>query len=297
MQSLAVRRLRWRVRLGPGAVLLALLLAACSGPPYPHGSLMDLYPRPPRPQLLTVTVQGHTLQYALMPGAGGTPILFVHGSPGDWKAWARYLDLPALSAFGERIAVDRPGYGGSGAGAVMPDLRAQAQLLAALLPDGAPAVIVGHSLGGPLAAWIAIDHPEKVCGVVMVAGSIDSELEAPRWYNRLAQTWLAQYLAPREMLWSNEEMLTLQTQLQRLDQAWPQLQRPLVMVQGERDGLVDPRSVDYLQQRVSSSLLQVIRVPDQGHFLLWERPAIVSDAIRSLPCNTAHQGADSVAKQ
>lgn len=251
---------------------------------------MELYPQPPRPELRTVTVQGHALRYARMPGGGATPILFVHGSPGDWKAWARYLDLPALNAFGPRIAVDRPGYGGSGAGAVMIDLRAQGQLLAALLPEDAPAVIVGHSLGAPLAAWIAIDHPEKVCGVVMVAGSVDAELEAPRWYNRLAQTWLAQRLAPQELLWSNQEMLGLQAQLRVLDRDWPQLQRPLVLVQGERDGLVDPRSADYLQQRLPPSLLQVIRVPDQGHFVLWERPDIVADAIRELPCAPRRQG-------
>jgi len=265
--------------------LLGLLLAACSNPPYPRGGIAELYPQPPRPELRTAKLADRSISFAEMAGSGSTPILFVHGSPGDWKAWARYLDSPALADFGPRVAVDRPGYGGSGAGSVMPDLRAQAQVLAQLIPDGSKAVLVGHSLGGPLIAWMTIDHPEKVCGAVMVAGSVAPDLEAPRWYNRFAQTWLARVTLPAEMLWSNEEILPLQQQLRRLDQQWPQLQRPLIAIQGEKDELVDPRTVDYLESRAPKQWLRIIRVADQGHFVLWERPQIVTDAIRSLHCS------------
>ncbi|MES2681935.1 MAG: alpha/beta hydrolase [Pseudomonadota bacterium] len=261
-----------------------LLLAACSNPPYPRGDLAKLYPQPPRPVLSTVSVQGRSVHLAQMPGSGPTPLLFVHGSPGDWQAWSRYLDAPALAAFNPRIAVDRPGFGGSGAGDVVTDLRRQASLLAALIPDGSQAVVVGHSLGGPIVGWLLLDHPDKFCGGVMVAGSIAPALEAPRWYNRLAQTWLAERLAPPEMLWSNVEILALQGELQKLDAEWSRLQKPVVLVQGEQDELVDPRTADYAEARIPKSLLTVRRVPQQGHFVLWDQPQTVIDAIRSLPC-------------
>lgn len=265
-------------------LLALLLLAACAGPPYPDGELHELFAPGAAPQTQTVSLQGHALHYARMPGRGVTPLLFVHGSPGDWKGWARFLEMPSLQDYGPRIAVDRPGYGGSEPGAVMPDLRAQAQLLAGLLKDQPPAVLVGHSLGAPLIAWMAIDHPERVCGLVMVAGAVDPQREAPRWYNRFAQSALGRGLLPEDLLRSNTEIMALQAQLQRLDPVWSQLQRPLVVVQGDRDRLVDPRSVDYLQQRVPAAQLQVIRVPDQGHLLMWKRPALVAEAIRRLPC-------------
>ena len=43
-------------------------------------------------------------------------VLFVHGSPGEWQGWVKYLTDPDLSARARLIAVDRPGFGGSGAG-------------------------------------------------------------------------------------------------------------------------------------------------------------------------------------
>lgn len=270
-------------------IALAAVLAACSNPPYPRGSLESLFPQPPRPQLVTVEAGGRRLQVAVAPGhANGTPLIFVHGSPGDWKAWARYLDAPALERFGTRYAFDRPGFGGSGGGRVEPDLRRQAELLTQAMQAlglQKPAVLVGHSLGGPLIAWMTLDQPEKVCAAVMVAGSVSSQRESPRWYNRLADTAVARWLLPEELLWSNREMLALQNQLTRLEAQWPRLMRPLVAVQGQRDELVDPRTVDDLAARVPSAWLQVRRVPDQGHFLLWEKPALVVEAIERVRCS------------
>lgn len=269
-----------------GALLLTTPISQAANPPYPRGSLEALYPQLPRPVLRDVTLQGRTLRIAQMAGSGHTPLLLVHGSPGDWQAWARYLDAPQLAAYNPRIAVDRPGFGGSGAGAVITDLRAQANLLAGLIPTGTQAVVVGHSLGGPLVGWLLLDHPEKFCGGVMVAGSIAPELEAPRWYNRLAQTWLAEWLAPKEMLWSNTEILALQSELKKLDAQWSRLHRPLVVLQGEKDELVDPRTADYAEQRIPKAWLTVRRVPEQGHFVLWEQPQTVIAAIQSLRCET-----------
>lgn len=269
------------------ALVLPLLLAACSNPPYPRGDIERLYPEPPRPLLREVSAGGRSLQLAEMPGSGETPLLFIHGSPGDWQAWAAYLKAPALAGFNPRMAVDRPGFGGSGAGQVMPDLRAQAALLAALIPPGRPAVVVGHSLGGPLVGWLLLDHPDKVCGGVMVAGSIAPELEAPRWYNHLAQTWLAEAVLPAELIWSNTEIMALQGELKKLDPEWKNLQRPLIVVQGDQDELVDPLTADYAESHLPAAWREIRRVPGQGHFVLWEQPETVIAAINSLPCAKA----------
>lgn len=265
--------------------LMALLeLAACTNPPIPKGAIDELFPGPVRPQVSSIQAAGRTLQLVQMPGPGRTPIVFIHGSPGSWRAWARFLDAPGLGGFGPRVAIDRPGFGGSDAGELMLDLRAQAAVLAAAIPDGAPAILVGHSLGGPLIAWMAIDHPEKVCGGVMIAGSVAPDLEAPRWYNQLADSWMARWFVRKEMLWSNREMLVLQQQLAVLDTHWPELRRPFIAIQGEKDPLVDPRTADYLESRVPKQWMRVTRVKDADHFLLWTQPALVIQAIRDLPC-------------
>ena len=267
-------------------ILTSLLqLAACTNPPWPRGSMEELYPLSEhRPKLRSVQVSGLDIQVASTTGKGTTPIVFVHGSPGGWQAWARFLDTPALAGFGPRLAMDRPGFGGSGTAGVMPDLRRQAQVLASLIPPGPPAVLVGHSLGGPLIAWMAIDHPEKVCGGVMLAGSMAPELEAPRWYNHLADNWLARQFLPQDMSLSNREMMVLGDELRRLDAALPQLRRPMIAMQGDKDPLVDPRTADYLEQRAPSQWMRVERLPGKDHFFLWTEPESVVSQIDSLDC-------------
>jgi len=267
-------------------ILTTLLqLAACTNPPWPRGSMQELYPQPQhRPELRSVRVQGIDVEVASMAGRGTTPIVFVHGSPGGWKAWARFLDAPALAGFGPRLAMDRPGFGGSGSAGVMPDLRRQAEVLASLIPPGPPAVLVGHSLGGPLIAWMAIDHPEKVCGGVMLAGSMAPELEAPRWYNQLADNWLARQVLSQGMSRSNREMMVLGAELRRLDAALPQLRRPMIAMQGDQDPLVDPRTADYLERRAPSAWMRVERLPGKDHFFLWTEPESVLRQIASLGC-------------
>ena len=273
-------------KLLTGVLLVTSLLqlAACADPPIPRGSIEALFPGPVRPQVSSVRVLGRTVQLVQMPGLGQTPIVFIHGSPGSWRSWARYLDAPELSGYGPRIAMDRPGFGGSGPGDLMLDLRAQAAVLAAAIPEGAPAIVVGHSLGGPLIAWMAIDHPEKVCGGVLVAGSVAPELEAPRWYNHLADNWLAQWVVGKNMLWSNREMMVLEQQLRVLDSYWPRLGRPLIAIQGDQDPLVDPRTADYLEARAPRQWMRVVRAPGMDHFQLWTHPASVIREIRSLDC-------------
>ncbi len=263
-----------------------LQLAACTKPPWPRGTVEELFPQSTgRPDMRTVQVQGLSIGVSQMPGSGATPIMFVHGSPGGWTSWASFLNTPALNGFGPRIAIDRPGFGRSEAAGVMPDLRRQAALLAELIPAGAPAVLVGHSLGGPLIAWMAIDHPEKVCGGVMLAGSMAPELEAPRWYNQLADNWLARQMLSPAMSRSNREMMVLQAELQRLEAALPLLKRPMIAMQGDQDPLVDPRTADYLEQRAPKDWMRVERLPGKDHFFLWTEPESVVRQIDKLNCS------------
>ena len=187
-------------------------------PGYPRGDFESLFSGGIRPELSTRHIGNYRLHTAeINHPCNASPsmplLIFVHGSPGDWKAWTHYLAAPELKIFPQLLAVDRPGFGGSDAGRVMTDLRAQARLLAELVPPGKRAIVVGHSLGGALAAWMAIDHPDKVCAALSIAGSLVPSLEAPRWYNSVASWGAVRRLLPRPMLWANEEMLVLAIEL------------------------------------------------------------------------------------
>jgi pimeloyl-ACP methyl ester carboxylesterase len=272
-------------------LLFASSLTACGNPPYPRGSTEQLFAGSRLPTISQQVVQGQRINMASVKGSAvtGLPkrnalLLFVHGSPGDWKAWSYYLKTPELAGFANRIAIDRPGFGDSGRGVVMTDLRQQAALIAALIPEGQKAIVVGHSLGGPLAVWMALNSPDKVCGVISIAGSLSSRYEEPRWYNLLADSVLVRWAVPAEMIWSNKEMMTLSGELGKLEAAVGQLRIPVTLIQGAKDSLVEPETVDEFAKRAPAAWLKIKNLPNETHFVLWEKPQIIVDAIKEMPC-------------
>lgn len=263
------------------AVLLAISScgAQASNPPYPRGSIEELFPTPPRPVEHQYRIDDRTIHYWQIDG-GPARILFVHGTPGDWKAWAHYLGDPELQKRATLIAVDRPGFGASDPGRVAPLMADQARLLAPLLDGpGAPTVIVGHSLGGPIAAELAMRYPALVRGAVLVAPSIDPDTEQPRWYNVAMTYWPVRVLAPKEFAWSNDEIMGLVDELKKQTARWAELRMPVTVVQGAKDELVDPKTADYAEKRLPKPNGKVVVVPDQGHFVLWKRPDLVTREI------------------
>jgi pimeloyl-ACP methyl ester carboxylesterase len=101
-------------------------------------------------------------------GGNGQPIVLVHGWTCDSHDWN--WQLPALNERYRVIAPDLRGHGRS----ELPESgfhpRDYAADLAALLTDleVEPAVAIGHSLGGTVASFLAVEHPELVKAVVVV---------------------------------------------------------------------------------------------------------------------------------
>src|SRR5205085_5166562 len=103
-------------------------------------------------------------------GAGeGTPIVFVHGFGADLNTWM--FIQPMLAASRRAIAFDLPGHGGSakevGAGDAEMLAGAVADAIAALGFDNAH--LVGHSMGGAIAAAVAREDPERVASLSLIA--------------------------------------------------------------------------------------------------------------------------------
>jgi pimeloyl-ACP methyl ester carboxylesterase len=125
-----------------------------------------------RPTGTFVAVDGHNLHYRehMPPGKSLGTVVLVHG------AWTGYTDLfstlaPHLRGY-RVIAVDRPGQGWSErpAGWTFANPARQAKNLMTLLDRLAPErlVFIAHSLGGALAAHIALERPERLHGLVLV---------------------------------------------------------------------------------------------------------------------------------
>ena len=101
-------------------------------------------------------------------------VVFIHGSPGSLTAFIHFLADTSLLHRVELISTDRPGFGYSNFGNGVGSLHDQCEILTPLLEknkNNRPLILVGHSLGGPLIARIAVEHPDLVDGLIIVAGS------------------------------------------------------------------------------------------------------------------------------
>jgi pimeloyl-ACP methyl ester carboxylesterase len=102
----------------------------------------------------------------------GPPILFVHGLSGCWQNWL--AQLPEFAARHRVIAVDLPGFGASEMPAREISIAGYAAFLdrlCTLLGVDEPLTVVGNSMGGFVAAELAIAVPERVERLVLVSAA------------------------------------------------------------------------------------------------------------------------------
>jgi pimeloyl-ACP methyl ester carboxylesterase len=177
--------------------------------------------------------------------------------------------------------------------------------------SGGPAIIVGHAFGSWVARMTAIDHPELVRGVVMVAAAAKAypagfsgakELsEAVRksgdftlpTSERLRYLRLA-FFAPNSdaTLWLQgwhpdaDEAQSAAGHATQQSEWWSGGTVPLLDLQGELDPF-KPRSMTNEMRDEFGERATVVVIPNAGHALLPEQPTAVADAIlawiRNLP--------------
>ncbi|MFP6742875.1 MAG: acetoin dehydrogenase dihydrolipoyllysine-residue acetyltransferase subunit [Alphaproteobacteria bacterium] len=120
------------------------------------------------PATQTIMAGERAIRYVVH-GEGGEPVVLVHGFGGDMNAWMFNQD--ALASDRAVYSLDLPGHGGSvkdvGDGSL--DVLVAA-VDAVMTETGAYYVhLVGHSLGGAVALQVALDKPEKIASLTLIA--------------------------------------------------------------------------------------------------------------------------------
>jgi pimeloyl-ACP methyl ester carboxylesterase len=106
---------------------------------------------------------------ALIAGRGDTTLVFLHGYGESLLSWRPLLDR--FTRHYRVIAIDLPGFGLTRSvdfGYDYPSYRRWLDSLVAHYTTG-PMVVVGHSMGGELAAGLALDQPNRVVAAVLLA--------------------------------------------------------------------------------------------------------------------------------
>jgi pimeloyl-ACP methyl ester carboxylesterase len=104
----------------------------------------------------------------VLEGDDGPPVVLLHGPFANASHWRRVI--PGLAASHRVIAPDLPGHGASGVSDGALDAECAVAWLAELVEEMCPSppAVVGHALGGALAARFAAEHPDRLAGLVLV---------------------------------------------------------------------------------------------------------------------------------
>lgn len=241
------------------------------------------------------------------------PVLLLHGQPGGPRDWDRVV--AEIAGRTRTLALTRPGWDGR---TPPGDLAANAvAAIDALDSAGIPrAVLVGHSLGGAVAAWTAAEYPDRVAALVLLAPAANTESLVPLDHllaapvlgdilgaaslaaaggalatapgRRLASTalgvddsglgaWSGTLLRPKSWRSFAFEQRALIRDLPRLEQLLARIAVPTTIVAGTADRIVPIGSARRLAGQIQAAKL--VALPGAHHLLHHDRAAEVAALI------------------
>ncbi|MFI5134275.1 MAG: alpha/beta fold hydrolase [Chitinophagales bacterium] len=237
-----------------------------------------------KPQYSEYNVDGRTIFYASIGNDTLPMVLFIHGAPGSWYDYVRYFGDSNLTAKAHLVSLDRPGYGKSGVGIPVTSIRQQAEMIKPLLAlnkSGKPVVLVSHSYGGPIALQLAMDDPQEVKGMLLLAPAIDPDNEKQFAINRLANWKLIQQIMPKMLYSAYLEKKTHADELRTLND-WENIKSPVVYMYGDKDVLVPPVNVEFARKKIINAPFSVTEFPNENHFIPWTQQDSITKVILKL---------------
>jgi pimeloyl-ACP methyl ester carboxylesterase len=225
------------------------------------------------------------------------PLILVHGAGGFHLSWP-----PQVRRLADRrvYAIDLPGHGGS-PGSGRSTVKDYADDMAAFMSalDLKYAVIAGHSMGSGIALTLALKHPEKVQGLVLIgagarlrvapailAGLKDAKsfhatvqmindysftLEGPPRLKELSTQRMAE--TSPSVLYNDFkacDAFDLTDQLEKIN-------IPTLIICGAQDRMTAPRFSEYLHDAISNSRLEIVE--KAGHMMMLEQPQLLVELI------------------
>lgn len=257
------------------------------------------------PTELTIAVAGTNVH--LWRGGNGPPLLLLQDDGGN-PPWLSYHQ-----ALAERFTVympSHPGFGRTSRPEWVVSIDDMALVYFWLLEHlGLPRVhLVGHGLGGWMAAHMATTCPHSVDRLVLVGAMgikpqhseiFDIFLITPQQvremsFHRPAQVpaWEQLYGRPPTPEEANRDEDALEMTMRlawkpymhapRLPFVLPRLRRPTLIVWGRHDAIVPLECGTLYQQAIAGA--QLVVVEDCGHSLHLEKPQACSDAVLTFLC-------------
>jgi pimeloyl-ACP methyl ester carboxylesterase len=244
----------------------------------------------------TVTVAGRPA--AFLDAGRGRPLVLVHGAGGRAEVWSP--QLAGLADVARVLAVDLPGHGGTGGRGYRDVEEYAAWLLGFLDAVGLERVVLGgHSMGGAIAQTIALAHPDRLVGLVLVGTGARLRVlprimelfrdDPPSATHLVASLAYSPATAPgavteaERALCETPPLVTLGDFLacDRFDvmAKLAAMRLPTLVIGGRDDRLTPPKYAAFLAATIAGARL--VEVEAAGHFPQLEQPPAVNAALRA----------------
>jgi pimeloyl-ACP methyl ester carboxylesterase len=128
-----------------------------------------------------IEIEGTEVNYVDIGEQGrDRPMVFVHGLAGQWQNWLE--NIPRFAQSRRVIALDLPGFGQSGMPTDKLSIEGYGHVLAELCDrlDLNPAVLVGNSMGGFVAAELAVRRADSVERLLLVSSAGVSQMDVAK---------------------------------------------------------------------------------------------------------------------
>jgi pimeloyl-ACP methyl ester carboxylesterase len=269
-------------------------------------------------ELKRMEIDGIPVNYVDVGGGDGIPVVLVHGLGGQWQNWLE--NIPRLAQDRRVVAMDLPGFG------LTPEPDGDEEIsiprygrcVNALCDKlGLERVhLVGNSMGGFIAAEVAIQFPERVERLVLVSAAGISSAETLQGpiltFGRVAAALATNSVARHRRLASRPitrhislALVARHPRLLKADLAYEgffkgagkggfddalrasleydfrdrigDVKVPTLIVWGEKDSIIPVRDADEFERLIDDSRKVVMK--DTGHIPMAERPNAFNDVL------------------
>ena len=223
--------------------------------------------------ILDTVINKRHLHYGVCGSDSLPTLVFIHGSPGSWMNYMKYMWDEDMQKKFRIVTIDRPGFGFSNFGKAMHLQEQAAMILPVLqkLKNDQPMFLAGHSYGGPLSVKLAADDPALFETIVIIAGALDIDQEAKETWRKIMNVRPLYWALPGAFGPSNTELLYLKKDLQPLRNDFTKITCKVIFVHGDKDTWVPIENVGYgskMMTNASSIISDTIKNAD--HQVPWK---------------------------
>lgn len=241
-------------------------------------------------------VNGITIAYEM--AGQGEPLLLIHGAGVSRLEWKPQLE--ALGEYFRLVMPDVRGHGDSEQTKTPYTMKLFADDMIALLDalKLEQVLILGHSMGGTIAQQMAVDHPERVKGLVLAETSYGTANEPLLRWAGVAAEWMMRLVGVKRLIPMSAKQFargSKETESMLLEAFEPQVKTPANFINiAHANNLFDGKGVlhriqcptlvliaehnrvthkfgHYMAEAIPDARLQTI--PNAGHTLNWDNAA------------------------